>query len=148
MMKNEKITGLIEPSIEDLGYSLWGVEYVPQGKHSVLRIYIDKETGIGVGDCQRVTRQVSTVLDVENPIQGQYTLEVSSPGLERPLFKKAQYEQSVGKKVQVKLGQPIENKRKYIGHIEKIDNDMLVLKVGDEMISMPLDNVTKANLVS
>ena len=83
---SDKVVALINPSINDLGYELVGVEYVASGKHSILRLYIDSEEGIGVDDCEVVSRQVSAIMDVEDPISGQYNLEVSSPGIERPLF--------------------------------------------------------------
>ena len=82
----DKVLSILNPSVHDLGYELLGVEYVPSGKHSVLRLYIDSEKGIGVDDCEIVSRQVSAIMDVEDPISGQYNLEVSSPGIERPLF--------------------------------------------------------------
>lgn len=147
-MKNNEIINLLKPSVEALGYGLWGVEYLPQGKHSILRVYIDKADGIGIEDCEQVSRQVSTLLDVENPIKGHYSLEVSSPGLDRPLFEKAHFEQFVGEAVRLKISQPVENKRKFFGHIERIENETVVLKVDGESISIPLDNVVKANLVS
>jgi ribosome maturation factor RimP len=84
--KLEQLQALLAPVVEGLGYQCWGIEYVSQGKHSVLRIYIDKEGGILVDDCEAVSRQASGVLDVEDPISSEYTLEVSSPGMDRPLF--------------------------------------------------------------
>lgn len=147
-MKSNEIMNLLKPSIEALGYGLWGVEYLPQGKHSILRVYIDKDGGIGIEDCKQVSRQVSTLLDVESPIKGHYSLEVSSPGLDRLLFEKAHFERYVGECVRIKLGQPIENKRKYVGHIERIEDETVMLKVEDKLISIPLDNVVKANLIS
>ncbi|VVM28577.1 FIG000325: clustered with transcription termination protein NusA, partial [uncultured Gammaproteobacteria bacterium] len=82
----DKIEVLIRPVIEDMGYELVGVEYVASGKHSILRVYIDSDQGIGLNDCETVSRQLSSIFDVEDPIMTQYNLEVSSPGVERPLF--------------------------------------------------------------
>ena len=87
----DKVLSILNPSVHALGYELLGVEYVPSGKHSVLRLYIDSEKGIGVDDCEVVSRQVSAIMDVEDPISGQYNLEVSSPGIERPLFSVSHY---------------------------------------------------------
>jgi ribosome maturation factor RimP len=85
MIKDE-LEHLLAPTINDMGYELWGCEYLPQGKHSLLRIYIDKTDGISIDDCQEVSHQISALLDVEDPIPGNYSLEVSSPGIPRPLF--------------------------------------------------------------
>jgi ribosome maturation factor RimP len=92
----ESIQALIEPSVEALGFELWGLELIAQGRFSTLRIYIESAKGITVDDCAEVSHQVSGILDVEDPITNQYTLEVSSPGVDRPLFKQAHYEQYIG----------------------------------------------------
>ncbi len=89
--KEQQIQQMLEPTVEALGFDLWGVEYLSQGRHSVLRVYIEHEKGISVDDCAAVSEQVSGVLDVEDPITGEYTLEVSSPGMDRLLFKLEQY---------------------------------------------------------
>ena len=89
--KQSQLETIIEPIVTSLEYDLWGVEFVSQGRNSMLRIYIDRENGISLEDCEAVSRQVSAVLDVEDPIADEYTLEVSSPGLDRPLFKLEQY---------------------------------------------------------
>ncbi|HEY7865082.1 MAG TPA: ribosome maturation factor RimP, partial [Psychromonas sp.] len=88
----ERITEMLAPSVEDLGYELVGIEYIRAGKHSTLRVYIDQEQGILVDDCAAVSRQVSAIMDVEDPITNEYTLEVSSPGMNRPLFKAEHYQ--------------------------------------------------------
>jgi len=89
--KEQQIQALLEPTVEALGYELWGLEYLSQGRHSTLRLYIESEQGISIDDCAAVSEQVSSVLDVEDPITGEYTLEVSSPGMDRLLFKPDQY---------------------------------------------------------
>lgn len=101
--KDQQITDLLGATIEALGFELWGVEYLSQGRHSLLRIYIDAEQGISVDDCALVSHQVSAVLDVEDPISGEYTLEVSSPGMDRLLFRLDQYPGFVGEVVDVRL---------------------------------------------
>ena len=147
MIQNE-IEQLIQPTVESMGYVLWGCEYLAQGKHSLLRIYIDKEDGIGVQDCENVSRQVSALLDVNDPIPGNYSLEVSSPGIPRPLFHGYQYEQYIGSEVQIKLFKPIAGKRKHVGTIVSANEDTLVLMmgVGLEPQSFPFSTIVKANL--
>lgn len=147
-MKSESIKTLLSGVVESLGYELWGCEYLPQGRHSLLRVYIDSPKGIQIDDCERVSEQVSRVLDVEDVISGQYSLEISSPGLDRPLFEKEHYKRYVGSEVSLKLKHPVGEKKKYIGVISGLEQDVLQLKVGEELVSMPLDVITKANIVS
>jgi len=93
--------------VEALGFQLWGIEYVQAGNHSVLRVFIDGENGINIEDCANVSRQVSAVLDVEDPISTEYTLEVSSPGVDRPLFTAEQYASYIGEDVKLQLTMPV-----------------------------------------
>lgn len=143
----ERLTELFEPVASSLGCELWGVEYIAQGRRALLRVYIDKEDGIGVEDCEKVSRQVSSVLDVEDPIQSEYTLEVSSPGMDRPLFKLEQFETSVGETVAVRLRLPFEGRRKFTGLLKGIENDEIVLEVDNEEYVLPYELVDKANIV-
>ena len=98
-----KLLDLIQPAVEGLGYEFVGAELVGQGKESILRVYIDTDAGVLVGDCTKVSHQISGVLDVEDPISGQYNLEVSSPGIERPLFTLEHFERFKGKVVKLEL---------------------------------------------
>lgn len=144
----ERLTELFEPVVESLGCELWGIEYMAQGRHrALLRIYIDKEEGVGVEDCERVSRQVSSVLDVEDPIQSEYTLEVSSPGMDRPLFKLKQFEANVGERVAVRLRLPFEGRRKFTGLLKGIENEEVVLEVDNEEYILPYELIDKANIV-
>lgn len=127
-MLQNKIQTLIQPSIEALGYELWGCEYLPQGRHSVLRIYIDKPEGIDITDCEAVSHQVSAVLDVDDPISGQYHLEVSSPGIPRPLFCQAHYVRYIGQHIQIKLIRPVLNCRQWTGKLVAVQDDGIVMK--------------------
>ncbi|CEK11970.1 ribosome maturation factor RimP [Legionella hackeliae] len=145
MIKSE-IEQLLKPLIEDLEYELWGCEYLSQGKHSLLRIYIDKENGIGIEDCERVSKQISALLDVEDPISGNYSLEISSPGIPRPLFYKEQYERYIGHDVQIKVFKPINGSRKLSGTIISTDEDTLILKIGDKQLEVQFSQIVKANL--
>lgn len=138
---------MFEPVATALGCELWGVEYLAQGRRALLRVYIEKEGGIGVDDCEKVSRQVSSVLDVEDPIQSEYTLEVSSPGMDRPLFKLEQFESNVGETVAVRLRLPFEGRRKFTGLLKGIENDEIVLEVDNEEYVLPYELVDKANIV-
>lgn len=148
--RQDKLTQLLRPAVEGLGYELVGIEHLPMGKHTVLRIYIDSPEGITVSDCSRVSHQVSGVLEVEEPIKGQFTLEVSSPGIDRPLFNFEQFEQFVGSKVKLKLYHAIEGKRKIIGMIESVDGDDINIKEADtdDSIQLQIDDIDKANIIS
>jgi ribosome maturation factor RimP len=145
-MIQTEIEQLINPTIEGMGYDLWGCEYLAQGKHSVLRIYIDKKDGIGLEDCENVSRQVSAILDVEDPITGNYSLEVSSPGIPRPLFRSSQYQHYVGLDVQIKLFKPVLAKRKFIGNILSVDENILSLMIDNKPQIFLFSNIVKANL--
>ncbi|MBA3536151.1 MAG: ribosome maturation factor RimP [Tatlockia sp.] len=146
MIQNE-IEELLKPLVVDLGFELWGCEYLSQGKHSLLRLYIDKEDGISLEDCQRVSKQVSAFLDVEDPIPGNYSLEISSPGIPRPLFYKDQYNRYLGHEIKVKLFKPINGSRKLEGTINKASGEILSLKVGEEILEVPFSHIVKANLI-
>lgn len=145
-MLENKLEQLLGPLIQGMGYELWGCEYLAQGKHSVLRIYIDKIDGIGIEDCQHVSDEVSALLDVEDPISGHYSLEISSPGIPRPIFHIWQYQRYIGQAVQIKLYRPVENKRKYEGTIVSVSETELVLNIGEVEQHFPISNIVKANL--
>ncbi len=144
-MVQDEIEQLIQPTIESMGYELWGCEYLAQGRHSLLRIYIDKAGGIGIEDCEQVSHQVSSILDVEDPIPGNYSLEVSSPGIPRPLFHGWQYERHIGQTIQFKLFKPVEGKRKFSGTIVSA-SDVLVLDIDGTQQEFNFSNIVKANL--
>ena len=143
----ERLTEMLTPSVEDLGYELVGVEYIRAGKHSTLRVYIDQEEGILVEDCAAVSRQVSAIMDVEDPITNEYTLEVSSPGLERPLFSAAHYEAFAGETVKVQLRMPIQNRRRWKGVISSVDGEIICINVDGVEERFALSNIQKANIV-
>ena len=147
---SDKVVALINPSINDLGYELVGVEYVASGKHSILRLYIDSEEGIGVDDCEVVSRQVSAIMDVEDPISGQYNLEVSSPGIERPLFSIAHYQRFLGHDVRLRTFRPIDGRRNFTGAIGSVSEDSNSLELVTELgpVTLEIDLIEKANLVA
>ena len=142
-----KVATLIEPSLDALGYELVGVEYAAQGKHSILRIYIDSPTGVDVDDCQKASQQISGVLDVEEPLSGQYTLEVSSPGLERPLFVAAHFERFAGERAEVRMRTPIDGQRKFVGQLAGVEDNNVKLDLENgESILLSLADIDKAKL--
>ncbi|HEY8098319.1 MAG TPA: ribosome maturation factor RimP, partial [Methylobacter sp.] len=116
-------------------------------KHGLLRIYIDSENGILVEDCTKVSHQISGVMDVEDPIQGNYQLEVSSPGEDRPFFKVSQFERYIGSTVLVHLFKAIDGRRKITGLIEKVEGDSITLQEGDQVFEVPFIAMSKARLV-
>jgi ribosome maturation factor RimP len=144
--RTKELGNLLEPAINALGYSLWGIEYVPQGRHSLVRVYLDKEGGIDIEDCAQASRQISSILDVEDPISGEYTLEVSSPGLDRVLFSLDQYAEYLGRHIRIRLRENFENKRKFTGQLKAIVDDELVLIIGDEEYTIPFELIEKASL--
>ena len=142
-----QLTEMLEPSVLALGYELGGLEFIRAGEHSTLRVFIDHENGINVDDCAEVSRQISAVMDVEDPITVAYNLEVSSPGLERPLFKAAHYQQFVGHEANIVLKMAMGNRRKWKGDIVAVEGELITLKVDGNEESFALSNISKANLV-
>lgn len=118
-----------------------------QGKDILLRIYIDKESGIELKDCERVSRQVSAVMDVEDPIAREYTLEVSSPGADRPLYKLEHFKAFAGNKIKVRLRVAFEGRRKFSGLLKGVEEDEVVLEVDNEEYLLPYELIDKANVV-
>ena len=147
-MIQDEIEQLLRPTIESMGYELWGCEYLAQGKHSLLRVYIDKEDGIGIEDCEQVSRQVSAILDVEDPIPGNYSLEVSSPGIPRPMFRNWQYQRYIGQEAHIKLFKPVAGTRKFIGTIVSANDGTLVLDISGTQQDFLFSNIAKANLTA
>lgn len=128
MKKNEQLAELLSPSVIELGYELVGVEYHPNSVNALLRIYIDKDGGIELDDCVAVNEQVSGILDVEDPISGKYTLEVSSPGLDRPLFNLADFEKFLGSQAKIRLSRPIERQRNFKGTLVAVNDSLITIE--------------------
>lgn len=145
-----QLESLLGPTIHGLGYELWGLEYHTYSGRSVLRVFIDSENGIDVDDCAKVSRQISALLDVEDPISNEYNLEVSSPGLDRPLFKIEQYSHYLGCDLKIKLQIPKEGRKNFSGTLIKVAGDELLVKLGESEaeteILIPFNNISKANL--
>ncbi len=149
-IKTQQLEDLLEPVVASMDYEFVGLEFISQGRHSILRIFIDSENGVGVDDCANVSRQLSAVLDVEDPISNEYSLEISSPGLNRPLFKLSQYEQFIGEEVKFKTIRPqLENgQRKFKGVITAVKNNNVVFDIENESLSVPFSDIEKANIVA
>jgi len=143
----EHLVNLIEPIVEGLGYECVGIDYNPHPKHGLLRIYIDSANGILLDDCTKVSHQISGVLDVEDPIPGNYQLEISSPGADRPFFKVSQFEQFIGSTVTVHLFKAIAGRRKITGVIEKVEADIITLSEAGQLFDIPFNAMSKARLV-
>ena len=145
--KLEQLQALLAPVIEALGYQCWGIEFLSKGRHSLLRVYIDKADGILIDDCEIVSRQLSGVLDVEDPITSEYTLEVSSPGMDRPLFTLEQFATHAGEQVKIKLRSPFDGRRNFQGLLRGVEEQDVVVQVDDHEYLLPIDLIDKANII-
>lgn len=139
-----KIEAVLTPVINDLGYVVWGVEYLPQGKHRLLRIYIDQEAGVTLTDCEIVSQAVSAHLDVENLISEQYTLEISSPGIPKPIFYWQQFNQFVGQECKLKLYQAVAGTKNFVGILQHVTENNIELKRDDISYSFSADQIVRA----
>ena len=146
-MSAAKLTALLQPLVEDLGYEFVGLDYSSNPKNPVLVVYIDRPEGIKVEDCERTSREIAALLDVEDPIPGHYVLEVSSPGLDRPLFTPAQFERFAGEVVQISLFAPLAGRRKFKGHILAVQGGNIVIEQDGVEVILEHGNIAKARLV-
>lgn len=142
-----KVETMLQPVVESLGYELVGIEYGDQGRGMLLRVYIDQDEGITLSDCEAVSRRVSALMDVEDVIAGHYDLEVSSPGLDRPLFKPEHYERFVSQKVKIVMSVPLMGRRRFTGILEAFENNTAVVLVDNEVYELPFADVASARLV-
>ena len=145
-MLRDTLETRLAPLVEGLGYELWELEYSPGRGNGFLRLYIDAAAGITLDDCERVSRAVSEVLDAEDPIPGQYTLEVSSPGLERPLRTAQHFARFVGETVSVETVQAIEGRRRFKGALTAAGADTVEVEVDGKRWTLPLGGIRKAHL--
>jgi len=144
----QDLTALFEPVVESMGYELVGIEFHSSEHHGVMRIFIDHENGITVDDCAKVSRQISAVIDVEDPIEMAFDLEVSSPGINRPLFKLSDFEKFSGKSAKIKLGVALNGRKNFSGVLQGIDdNQQVIIDVDNEIYELPYQDIAKANLV-
>lgn len=142
-----QLCDMLRPVVEALGYELFGLQYSASGRGGVLRLYIDAVRGITADDCERVSRQVGAVLDVEDPIPVHYVLEVSSPGLDRPLFEKQHYERYLGEKVRLRLRTLVDGRRNLTGVLRDVVCDDVIVDAGGELFRIPLRAIGSARLV-
>ena len=166
--KTQALQDLIAPAVQACNVELWGIEFLPQGKRSLLRIYIDKTNenntqpvmnedgeleesrGIGVQDCVRVTQQVGAMLDVHDPISGEYSLEVSSPGWDRPFFQLDQMPAYIGHKIALRLISAVDNRRKFQAKLIAVDLENEVIQVeveNQQVLEIDSHNIDKSNLI-
>ena len=144
----ERLIGLIEPLLGRLGFELVELEYASGRGHALLRVFIDREAGVGLEDCTGVSREISALLDVEDPIPGAYTLEVSSPGFDRVLRTQAHFGRFVGARVFIELKEPRAGRRRYTGKLLAVDAAGVALEVDRERVAVAFDEIGKARLAS
>jgi ribosome maturation factor RimP len=142
-----QLTALVAPVVNALDLDLWGIELLPQGHDKVVRIYIDSEDGVKLEECEAVSRQLSALFDVEEPISGNYTLEVSSPGMDRPLYNEAQFKLYVGSEVKLKLRVRFDGRRNLRGIITAVEDGEISMRVDDHEYTLPLESIEKAKIV-
>ncbi len=153
MDKARDIAALLAPTVQSLGLELLGIEYLPAPGGATLRLYIDVPAAeaevrmVGIEDCEAVSREVSAQLDVEDPISGNYTLEVSSPGVDRPLFDAAQFARFAGQQAKATLRLPQDGRRRLTGRIASVEGDVVRFEVDGAEMDVALDNIEKARLV-
>ncbi len=153
MDKARDIAAILAPTVQSLGLELLGIEYLPAPGGATVRLYIDvpaaeaAERSVGIEDCEAVSREVSAQLDVEDPISGNYTLEVSSPGVDRPLFEAAQFARFAGEQAKVTLKLPQDGRRRLTGRIVSVEGDTVQFEVDGAAVAVALDNIEKARLV-
>ncbi len=143
----QKLAGKIKPIVADMGCALWGIEYLSSANPPVLRIYIDAAKGINVDQCAWVSREVSGILDVENPITGVYNLEVSSPGLDRRFFYPDQYKDYIGKMLKIKLNKPLEGSSRWRVTLTAVNDQEIEFTDGVQTYKVAFNSIEKARLM-
>lgn len=146
-MLQDRLISLIEPLVESLGYELVLLEFSPQGRSAVLRLYLDGPEGVNLGDCESVSREVAALLDVEDPVKTPFHLEVSSPGMDRPLTKPAHFERFNGRKAKVELAVPLNGQRRFVGTINGTSGEGVRLVVDKSEVELAFASIAKARLV-
>ena len=145
-IQNQNLLDLFEPEITSMGFELLGIELIKNGHISLLRVYIDKFEGVNIDDCVLVSQQLTGLLDVKDPIKGEYNLEVSSPGIDRPLFTDEQLKKHIGHIVMIKLREKYRGKRKITGVLEAVDNLEIIIKCNENNEEIPSELIDKAKL--
>lgn len=142
-----KVEKLMAPRIENLGYELYDVEYVKEGKDYYLRIYIESENGISLDDCEKVSNEITDILDKEDYIKEQYFLEVSSTGVEKVLKKDKHLEANIGTEVQVKLFKPINKNKQYQGILKNFNENAVIIETNEEEIALERKNISQIKTI-
>ncbi|OGT30815.1 MAG: ribosome maturation factor RimP [Gammaproteobacteria bacterium RIFCSPHIGHO2_12_FULL_35_23] len=145
--KGQQLNKILAPVVEQMGYEYIGCDFIIQGHFSLVRVYIDKEGGVGIDDCAEVSHQISGILDVEDLIKTRYNLEVSSPGLDRPLFTVTQFCKAIGQQIKIRTNMPIDGQRKFTGILSTVIDENIVLVINNEEVTIPYITITKANIV-
>lgn len=145
--KNKELDKLFQPILTKLGYEMLGIEYHKQKGNSILRLYIDSDAGITIDDCVRVSDQIMGVLDVNDPIKEKYHLEVSSPGLDRPLFSLEQFKDFLGQKIKIKIHKSVNGKRRITGILKFVEESEVLVTAGDVDYRVAADLIDSARLV-
>lgn len=146
-LSQANLASLFEPAVNAVGFELLAVEIGGTGANSVLRVYIDSPEGVTVDNCADVSHQLSGILDVENPLPGRYTLEVSSPGADRPLVKREHFVAVLGEQVRIRLFQPIERRRNFKGRLREVLDSSVVVALDENEVILPLADIEQARLV-
>lgn len=148
IVKSEELETLLSPVIASIGLELLGLEYVPHRNNALLRIYIDAiERIVTIDDCEAASREISATMDVHDPITSRYTLEVSSPGLDRPLFKPAHFARFIGEPAKLSVHVPVGTRRRFQGPIKQVDGDLITIEQDGVDVAISHDNIEKAKLV-
>lgn len=145
--QNQALLDLFEPEVVAIGYELLGIELTQNGNGSILRVYIDKDGGVDIDDCVAVSHQLTGLLDVEDPIAGHYDLEVSSPGLDRPLFTIEQFNKFIGETVKIRLYEKHNGRKRFVGVLHAVNDDEVVINCEDEEYKVPFRLIERARLV-
>ncbi len=145
----ERLNSIISKAVESLGYDVWGITFSGTERGGILRVYIDSPHGISISDCTEVSRHLDVILDVEDPIVGPYTLEVSSPGLDRIFFKIEQLKDYVGKLVKIRLKSPVDNRKKWRGRLQAVDleNKDISIEMGKETFRFNWEDIEEIKLI-
>jgi ribosome maturation factor RimP len=143
----KQVESLVEPILEEMGYELVDVEYVSSFGRWILRLYVDKEGGVTIGDCARISEELGDLIDVKEFVRHEYNLEVSSPGLDRPLRKEEHLSRALGKRVKVRMAIPLEGRRNFTGILLRYGDGILHLEVDGREVALSWPDVAKANLI-
>ena len=142
-----QISELVEPILDEMDVELVDIEYLSNHGRWIVRVYVDKEGGITVDDCAGVSREIDAIIEIKDIIPHAYVLEVSSPGLNRPLKKEKDFQRAVGKKIKAKTSVPLKGRRHFTGYLKDFQNDILYLELEDKVVALSRRDVEKANLV-